>query len=242
MSIQVPSHHITAQPGEFAKTVLMPGDPLRAKYIAENFLQDVKQINSVRCMYAYTGTYNGASVSVMAHGIGAPSIYTHVCELFDGYGVENIIRVGTAGGLSPGMPLRQMVIAMGACHNTSIINPLHYNATFAPIASYKLMKTAIDTAESLCVPYQVGNVFSSDTFYPEEGDHTQGWLTSLGCLAVEMEVAPLYYAAARFGKNALGLLTVSDNVVTGEKTSAEERQNSFTGMMRVALETAAAID
>lgn len=238
MSIQVPTHHITAQPGEFAKTVIMPGDPLRAKYIAETFLENVKQINSVRCMYAYTGTYKGVPVSVMAHGIGAPSIYAHVCELFDGYGVENIIRVGTAGGLSPEMPLRQMVVAMGACYNSSIINPLHYNATYTPVASYKLMKRAIEAADELKVAYQVGNVFSSDTFYAEDGDNTQSWLGSLGCLAVEMEAAPLYYAAARFKKNALALLTVSDNVVTGEKTSAEERQTTFTGMMKVALETA----
>ena len=240
MALTAPTHHIGAQPGAFAKTVLMPGDPLRAQYIAEHYLENVQQINAIRCMYAYTGTYHGKPVSVMAHGIGAPSIAVHAYELYELYDVENIIRVGTAGGLSPDMKLRQMLVAMGACYNSCVASQFRLDGTFSAIASYPLMRTALDAADRLGVPYQVGNVFSSDIFYPKYED-SQSKFAALGCLAVEMEAASLYITAAGCKKNALALLTVSDNVVTGEKTSADERQNSFTAMMEVALEAAAAL-
>nr|WP_326184215.1 purine-nucleoside phosphorylase [uncultured Oscillibacter sp.] len=240
MSMTAPTHHIAAQPDDFARTVLMPGDPLRAQYIAEHYLKDVKQINEIRCMYAYTGTYKGAPVSVMAHGIGAPSMAVHAHELYQLYGVENIIRIGTAGGLSPRIRLRELLVAMGACYNTCLTDQFPIKGTFSAIASYPLMRQALDTADRLGISYQVGNVLSTDIFYPENSD-SQECFGRLGCLAAEMEAAALYITAAACGKNALALLTVSDNIVTGEKTSAAERQSNFTAMMEVALESAVAI-
>ncbi|RGY96181.1 purine-nucleoside phosphorylase [Clostridium sp. AM58-1XD] len=234
MGLTAPTHHIGAAPGEFAKTVLMPGDPLRAKYIAETYLDDVKQINEIRCMYAYTGTYKGKPVSVMAHGIGSPSMAVHAYELYHLYDVENIIRVGTTGGLAPDLKLKDIIIAMGACYDTPYINQFHLSGTFSAIPSYQLLKKAVESAEKLGVPYRVGNVLSTDVFYP--ADDCQLKWKDMGILSVEMEIAALYIVAAAAGKNALGILTVSDHIVRGDKTTAQERQNSFTNMMEIALE------
>lgn len=233
MTLKAPTHHISAQPGEFAETVLMPGDPLRAKYIAENYLEDVKQINEIRCMYAYTGTYKGKPVSVMAHGIGSPSMAVHAYELYNLYDVKNIIRVGTTGAISPDLKLRDVVIAMGACYDTNYIDQFDLVGTFSAIPSFSLLRKAVESAERLGVSYEVGNILSTDIFYSEK-DQTK-W-KDMGALSVEMETAALYIVAAAAKKNALSILTVSDHIVTGEKTTAEERQNSFTNMMEVALE------
>jgi purine-nucleoside phosphorylase len=237
-NLEAPTHHISAQPGEIAKTVIMPGDPLRAKFIAETYLEDVVQVNSIRCMYAYTGTYKGKRLSVMAHGIGGPTMGVHAWELYNLYDVENIIRVGTTGGIHKDLEIGDIVFAMGACYNTPYADQFRLAGTFSAIASYPLLREAIDKADEMGAKYMVGNVFSSDVFYPEYAkEDNENW-AKMGVLAVEMEVAALYIVAARAGKNALGMLTVSDHVVTGVKTSAEERQKSFTKMMEIALEIA----
>lgn len=235
MGLTAPTHHIGAAPGEFARTVLMPGDPLRAAYIAETYLENVKQVNEIRCMYAYTGTYKGKPVSVMAHGIGSPSMAVHAYELYQLYDVENIIRVGTTGGLAPELKLRDIIIAMGACYDTSYIKQFHLEGTFSAIPSFSLLKKAVESAQALGIGYQVGNILSTDVFYPKDPASQTRWM-EMGILSVEMETAALYITAAAAGKNALSLLTVSDHIVRGEKTTAEERQNSFTNMMEVALE------
>ena len=221
-------------PGDFAKTVLMPGDPLRAKYIAENFLENPRLVNNVRGIQGYTGTYKGVPVSVMASGMGMPSIGIYSYELYSAYGVENIIRVGSAGGMQESVRLRDIVIAMGACTNSNYGEQYGLCGTFAPIASYNLLRTCADKAEEMGLNYHVGNIISSDTFY---SDDKSDW-GKMGVLAIEMEAAALYMNAARLGKNALAICTVSDHLLTGESTSSEERQESFTDMMTLALETA----
>ncbi len=235
MKLNAPTHHIAAAKGEIAKTVIMPGDPLRAQYIADNFLEDVKQVNSIRCMYAYTGTYKGKAVSVMAHGIGAPSMGVHAWELYNLYEVEQIIRVGTAASMQEDLRINDIVIAMGACYNTPYADQFQLQGTYSAIASYPLLKEAVEQAEKAGARYQVGNVLSSDIFYPEHASYQENW-KNMGILCVEMEIAALYIVAARAGKHALGILTMSDHVLTGEKVSAEERQNSFTQMMNIALD------
>ena len=235
MKLNAPTHHIAAAKGEIAKTVIMPGDPLRAQYIADNFLEDVKQVNSIRCMYAYTGTYKGKAVSVMALGIGAPSMGVHAWELYNLYEVEQIIRVGTAASMQEDLRINDIVIAMGACYNTPYADQFQLQGTYSAIASYPLLKKAVEQAEKAGVRYQVGNVLSSDIFYPEHASYQENW-RNMGILCVEMEIAALYIVAARAGKHALGILTMSDHVLTGEKVSAEERQNSFTQMMNIALD------
>ncbi|WP_025640481.1 purine-nucleoside phosphorylase [Schnuerera ultunensis] len=235
MTLKAPTHHISAKPGEFAETVLMPGDPLRAKSIAENYLENVRQINKIRCMYAYTGTYKGKPVSVMAHGIGTPSMTVHAYELFKLYDVQNIIRVGTTGGISPELKIRDVVIAMGACYDTNYINQYNLKGTFSAIPSFSLLRKAVESAESLGIEYKVGNILTTDIFYPEDKNSQLKW-KDMGVLSVEMETAALYIVAAAEKKNALSLLTVSDHIITGEKTTAEERQSSFTNMIEVALE------
>lgn len=240
MSQLYPTPHINATPSDFAKTVLMPGDPLRAEFIAKNFLTNAKLVNNVRGVNGYTGEYKGTKVSVMASGMGMPSIAIYSHELYNFFGVENIIRVGSAGALQADIPLREIIIAGGASTNSNYASAFNIPGTFAPICSYDLLKTATSEADKLNASYMVGNVLSSDSFYSDKND-AEIW-AKMGVLAVEMEAAALYMNAARSNKNALAILTVSDNVVTGEITTAEERQSSFTTMMELALNTAKAID
>ena len=214
-----PTPHINASPEDFAKTVLMPGDPLRAKFIAETYLDNAVLVNNVRGIQGYTGDYKGKRVSVMASGMGMPSIGIYSYELYNYFGVDNIIRVGTAGGMSENVKVRDIVIAMGACTNSNYASQYGLPGTFAPIASYGLMKTAIEKAAELGANYHVGNCLSSDAFYNDDDDASKKWV-KMGVLCVEMEAAALYMNAARSGKNALGIFTVSDHIITGEATSA----------------------
>lgn len=232
----IPTPHNSANIDDFAKTVLMPGDPLRAKFIAENFLEDPVLVNGVRGINGYTGMYNGKIVSVMASGMGIPSIGIYSYELFNFYNVENIIRIGSAGAISDEVNLRDIVIGQGACTNSNYASQFNLPGTYAPIASYKLLKQAVDFAQDAGVNYKVGNLFSSDTFY-DDAASLSDW-RKMGVLAVEMESAALYMNAARAGKNALCICTISDCPFTGESCTAEERQNSFTDMMEIALKIA----
>ena len=235
MMKKYPTPHINATPEDFAKTVLMPGDPLRAKFIAENFLEDARLVNNVRGIHGYTGTYKGNKISVMASGMGMPSIGIYSYELYNFFGVENIMRIGSAGAISPDIKVRDIVIGMGACTNSAYANSFNLNGTYAPICSYKMLKTCADVAQNMGLSFHVGNLLSSDTFYSEQNASDWG---KMGVMAVEMEAAALYMNAARAGKNAIAICTVSDHILTGEATTAEERQNSFTDMMKLALETA----
>ena len=232
----IPTPHNSANIYDFAKTVLMPGDPLRAKFIAENFLEDPVLVNGVRGINGYTGMYNGKIVSVMASGMGMPSIGIYSYELFNFYNVENIIRIGSAGAISDDVNLRDIVIGQGACTNSNYASQFNLPGTYAPIASYKLLKQAVDFAQDAGVNYKVGNLFSSDTFY-DDAASLSDW-RKMGVLAVEMESAALYMNAARAGKNALCICTISDCPFTGESCTAEERQNTFTDMMEIALKIA----
>lgn len=232
----IPTPHNKAVEGDFAKTVLMPGDPLRAKYIAETYLTDIVLVNNVRGIQGYTGNYKGKRVSVMASGMGMPSIGIYSYELFNYYGVENIIRVGSAGGMNKDLKVRDIVIAQGACTNGNFAHQYNLPGTYAAISSYELLRKAADTAEKMKLRYKVGNLLSSDTFY-DDGMRTMDW-AKMGVLAVEMESAALFMTAARAGKNALTICTISDSLVTGEALSAEERQSSFNDMMLLALEIA----
>lgn len=232
----IPTPHNSANIDDFAKTVLMPGDPLRAKFIAENFLEDPVLVNGVRGINGYTGMYNGKIVSVMASGMGMPSIGIYSYELFNYYNVENIIRIGSAGAISDEVNLRDIVIGQGACTNSNYASQFNLPGTYAPIASYKLLKQAVDFAQDAGVNYKVGNLFSSDTFY-DDAASLSDW-RKMGVLAVEMESAALYMNAARAGKNALCICTISDCPFTGESCTAEERQNTFTDMMEIALKIA----
>lgn len=232
-----PTAHNGAKLGEIAKTVLMPGDPLRAKFIAENFLEDVVQFNSVRNMLGYTGTYKGKRISVMGGGMGMPSIGIYSYELFNFYDVDNIIRIGTAGSLKNEVHLRDVVVGLGASTNSNYVSQYNLPGTFAPIASFDLVSDAVKVAKEKNINAVVGNILSSDTFYCADETATDKW-RSMGIVAVEMEAAALYMNAAQAGKNALCLLTISDHVLTGESLSAEDRQLSFTQMMEIALEIA----
>lgn len=238
-----PTPHINATPGDFAKTVLMPGDPLRSKFIAENFLENARLVNNVRGIQGYTGEYKGERVSVMASGMGMPSIGIYSYELFNIFGVENIIRIGSAGAINPDIKVRDIVIGMGACTNSNFAHQFRLPGTFAPICSYDILKTCTDTAKEMNIPVRVGNIYSSDTFYNDEEGlapemRSAALFGKMGVMAVEMEAAALYMTAARQGKNALAICTISDHILTGESTSSEERQNSFTEMMELALNTA----
>lgn len=228
--------HNSAALGDFAKTVLMPGDPLRAKVIAETFLEGAKLVNNVRGIHGYTGTYKGTPVSVMASGMGCPSIGIYSYELFTQYGVDNIIRIGSAGAISPDLKLRDVVAGMGACTNSSFAQQYRMPGTFAPICNYDLLTFATEAAKELGVRMPVGNLFSSDTFY-DAAASTMEW-AKMGCMAVEMEAAALYCNAAYTHKRALAICSISDSLVTGEELDADERQNSFTNMMKIALEIA----
>ena len=231
-----PTPHINAKPGDFAETVLMPGDPLRAKFIVETFLENAVLVNNVRGVQGYTGNYHGKRVSVMASGMGMPSIGIYSYELFNFFGVENIIRIGSAGAISPALKLRDIVIGMSASYNSIYADQFGLPGTYAPTASYPLLKKATDAADALGIPVTVGNILSNDLFY-DDARSTLAW-QKMGVLAVEMESAALYMNAARAGKNALCICTVSDSLVTHEECSAEERQSTFTQMMRLALEIA----
>lgn len=234
----VPTPHIGAQVGEIAETVLLPGDPLRAKYIAENFLTDVKQFNATRNMFGYTGYYKGKRISVMGTGMGCPSMGIYSYELIHFYGCKNLIRVGTAGSLQEKVKVRDLVIAMGACTTSNYVRQFHLPGDYSCICSYDLLRKAVEKAEEKGMNYHVGNVLSSDMFYnPEMPAMGTSW-DKMGVLAVEMESAALYSNAAYAGVNALCILTISDSIVTGEATTAEERQNTFTSMMEIALELA----
>ena len=235
--MSVPTPHISAQKGDFAKTVLMPGDPLRAKFIAETFLEEARLVNNVRGIGGYTGFYQGKRVSVMASGMGMPSMGIYSYELFRFYEVDHIIRIGTAGAIRADLKLRDVVAGMGACTNSSFAQQYHLPGDYAPIASYRMLKTAVDTAKQLGIDLIVGNLYSSDTFYDEREDGLLRW-QKMGVLAIEMEAAALYMNAALTGKEALAICTISDCPLTGESSSSEERQTSFTQMMEIALQTA----
>jgi len=228
--------HISAEKGAFAKTVLMPGDPLRAKFIAETFLTDAKLVNNVRGVQGYTGTYQGVPVSVMASGMGIPSMGIYSYELFNFYDVDNIIRIGSAGAMKAELKLMSVVAAMGACTDSNFARQYDVPGTFAPIADFTLLETAVSIAREMGVEMPVGNVVCSDVFYDKSGK-LLNW-ADLGVLCAEMESVALYCNAAAAGKRALTLLTISDNIVTEEKLSAEERQLGFTKMMEIALKTA----
>ncbi len=234
--MSIPTPHINAKMGDFAKTVLMPGDPLRSKFIAENYLENAVLVNNVRGIQGYTGTYKGKRVSVMASGMGMPTIGIYSYELFNFYDVENIIRIGSAGAISPDLALRSIVIGMGVSYNSNFDKQFNLPGTYAPTASYTLLKKATDAAEKLEIPVTVGNLLSNDLFY-DDANRTLDW-QKMGVLAVEMESAALYMNAARAKKNALCICTISDSLVTGEACTAEERQNTFTKMMELALEIA----
>ncbi len=233
-----PTPHNQATEGQIAKTVLMPGDPLRAKYVADTYLEDVTCFNQVRNMLGFTGTYKGKPVSVMGSGMGVPSIGIYSYELFNLYDVNNIIRIGTAGGLAPDVRLRDLVISMGACTDSNYAAQFRMPGTLAPIADFGLLRKAVESAERLGYDYKVGNVLSSDVFYNDDETVNERW-ASMGVLAVEMESVALYLNAIRARKHALCLLTVSDLPLSGEGLPAEDRQTSFTQMMEVALEVAA---
>ena len=234
-----PTPHIDAKPGDFGQTVLMPGDPLRAKFIAENFLQDAVLVNNVRGIQGYTGTYGGTKISVMASGMGMPSIGIYSWELYTVFGVENIMRIGSTGALQDSIKLRDIVIGQGACTDSNWASQYHLAGTFAPIADFSLLEAAVSAARTLKKPFHVGNLCSSDHFYTEN-DPLPKW-AKMGVLAVEMESAALYCNAAEAGKKALCITTISDCPLRNESTSAEERQTAFTDMMELALQTAVSV-
>lgn len=228
--------HNNAKKGEIAKTVLMPGDPLRAEFIAKNFLENAVCYNNVRGMLGFTGTYKGNPVSVQGSGMGMPSMGIYSWELYSEYDAENIIRIGTCGGIADNVNLRDIVIGMGACTNSNYASQFELPGTYAPIASFELLKKAVEAAENHGAPYHVGNILSSDTFYADLNS-TAKW-QKMNVLGVEMESAALYMNAARLGKNALCIATISDCPLKCLSLPAEERQTSFTDMMEIALETA----
>lgn len=232
-----PTPHNSATPEDFAKTVLMPGDPLRARFIAETYLDNAVLVNNVRGINGYTGNYRGHRVSVMASGMGMPSIGIYSYELYNFYGVENIMRIGSAGAINMNIHVRDIVFGIGACTNSNYASQYCLPGTFAPTASYKLLEAAVGEAKRLGARYHIGNLLSSDTFYCDDSEATAKW-AKMGVMAIEMEAAALYMNAARAGKNALALCTISDHILTGEATTSEERQNTFTTMMEIALETA----
>ena len=233
----IPTPHISAKKEDIAKTVLMPGDPLRSEFIAKNFLTNPVLVNDVRGVHGYTGEYNGKKVTVMASGMGQPSIGIYSYELFNFYDVDTIIRVGTCGSFHPDLHARDIIVAMGACTNGNYAMQYKLPGTFAPIADFDLVRRAVEECEKAGVNYKVGNIFSSDTFY-DDANSGMDW-AKMGVLGVEMESAALYCNAARAGKKALCICTVSDSFIYPEEnTTAEERQNSFTAMMKIALNLA----
>lgn len=236
--MSIPTPHIECkEQGVIAETVLLPGDPLRAKFIADTFLEDVVQFNTVRNMFGYTGTYKGKKISVMGSGMGIPSIGIYSYELIHFYGVKNLIRIGSCGSIREDVKIRDVIIGMGACTNSNYAAQYELPGTYSPIASWELLNKAVTVANEKGIDVKVGNILSSDTFYDAQKDSWKKW-ASMGVMGIEMEAAALYMNAAYAGVNALCILTVSDSLVTHEVTSAEERQNTFTQMMEIALELA----
>ena len=235
--MSIPTPHISAKAGDFAKTVLMPGDPLRAKYIAETYLENPRLVTSVRNVLGYTGTYKGKEISVMASGMGMPSIGIYSYELFNFYDVDQIIRIGSAGAMQDNMKLMDIVIGMGACTDSNFASQFGLPGTYAPIANYELMDRAIQAAKAQGTNVVVGNILSSDIFYNANNQALDLW-KSMGVLCVEMEAAALYMNAVKANKKALCMLTISDHIYTGEALSSDERQLGFGKMMEVALELA----
>ncbi|TMN21250.1 purine-nucleoside phosphorylase [Lentibacillus cibarius] len=232
------SVHIGANKGDIADKILLPGDPLRAKFIAETFLEDVTQYNSVRGMYGYTGTYKGERISVQGTGMGVPSISIYVNELIQDYGVQTLIRVGTCGAIQRDVNVRDVILAQGATTDSQVNRMIFNGIDYAPLADFDLLRKAYDVGSDKGLNLRVGNVFTSDTFYRDNAKDVNELLASYNVLAVEMETTALYTLAAKFNRNALTVLTVSDHILTGEETTSKERQTTFHDMMEVALDTA----
>lgn len=230
------STHINAEKGQIAESILLPGDPLRAKFIAENYLTGAKCYNEVRNMFGYTGTYKGVPVSVQGTGMGIPSIGIYSWELINDYGCRNLMRIGTAGSYHKDIKVRDIVAGVAASTNSNYAEGFDLPGTYAPCASFELLMKLEDASEELSIPFHAGNILSSDIFYDTREDTWKRW-AKMNVMAVEMEAAALYMNAAYLGANALAIMTISDHFVTGEETTAEERQESFTDMMRLALET-----
>jgi purine-nucleoside phosphorylase len=235
--MSVPTPHNAATKDQIAKTVLMPGDPLRSKFIAETFLTDAVLVNNIRGVQGYTGTWKGVPVTVMASGMGVPSIGLYSWELYNFYDVDNIIRIGSAGGIQDDIKLMDIVAAMGSCTDSNFAHQFGLPGTFAPIADYTLLREAVAAAEDDGIPMRVGNVFCSDNFYSDGTDSADPW-KKMGVLAVEMESAGLYMNAARAGKRALCICTISDHIYRNEEVPAESRSSCFTQIMHIALDTA----
>lgn len=231
----IPTPHIGAHEGEIAEKVIMAGDPLRAKFMAETFLDNPVQYNAVRGMLGYTGTYKGKRVSVQGHGMGIPSIGIYTYELYNFYGVKSIIRTGSAGAYHPELKLGDVMIAIGACTDSNYGEQYKLPGTFSPTADFALARAAVEKAEEMGIRYRVGNILSSDVFYGDDSERWKAW-QKMGVMGVEMEAAALYMNAARSGNKALCICTVSDSMVTGEACSAEQRQTSFTNMMEIAFD------
>lgn len=229
------SIHIGAKPGEVAKTVLLPGDPLRAKFVAEHLFEDASCYSQVRGMYGYTGTYQGLPISIQGTGMGIPSISIYVHELIQEYGVKNLIRVGTCGCIQKSIDLEQVLLAIGACTDSMTNNMVFSGLQYAPTANYHLLSKAYQAAESLGIDCMVGNIYSTDLFYLDDPDRYQACIDH-GVLAVDMETSALYTLAARSGVNALSILTVSDNIITGAQATVQDRQENFMDMMKVAMD------
>ena len=232
--------HIKASPSDFAKTVLMPGDPLRSKFVAETFLENPKLVNNVRGIQGYTGTYKGVPITVMASGMGMPSIGIYSYELYNFFGVENIIRIGSIGAIADQVKLRDVIIGMGACTNSCYQDQYNLNGKYAPIANFELLSHAVEAAKEIGVNYHVGNILSSDVFYHADPAFNDAW-AKMGVLGIEMEAAALYMNAAVAGKRALTICTVSDHIMRGEALDADSRQTSFTDMMKIALNVGVAM-
>ena len=233
----MPTPHISAQPGDFAETVLLPGDPLRARHVAEKMLEGAREVNAVRGMLGYTGNYRGQRVSVMGTGMGMPSASIYSTELIQEYGVKNLIRIGTCGGMSPRVKLRDIILAIGAGTDSGVNRARFDGADFAAVADFELLRRAVETAERIGTPALVGSIFSGDLFYDPRKDHFER-IAAMGILAVEMEGAALYGIAAQYGVKALVMCTVSDHLLTEEQLSSEERETALDPMIILALETA----
>lgn len=232
---QTPTPHIDAGPGDIAESILLPGDPLRAKFIADTFLEDVTQFNRTRGMLGYTGYYQGKRLSVMGTGMGCPSMGIYSYELIHFYGVKNLIRIGTAGAMQPQVKLRDVIIAIGSCTETNYLAPFKLAGDYSCVASFELLRQAVQNAETMKLPYHVGNILCSDAFYKPELEESGVSWADMGILACEMESTALYANAAYGKANALCILTISDSPFETEEISAEDRQNSFTKMMELAL-------